>query len=55
MDKVKIKFLAFMKFHDNDSNGIGLYLVYNHVTNLGVGELVKVKYEGATFTISFKH
>jgi sensor histidine kinase regulating citrate/malate metabolism len=25
-----------MKFHDNqESTGIGLYLVYNHITSLG--------------------
>lgn len=58
MDKVKDKiFGLYEKFHDNqDSNGIGLYLVYNHVTNLGGRIVVESKInEGATFTISFKY
>ncbi|MFT5251113.1 MAG: signal transduction histidine kinase [Flavobacteriales bacterium] len=58
MDKVKDKiFGLYEKFHDNrDSNGIGLYLVYNHVINLGGRIAVKSKTnEGATFTISFKY
>ena len=58
MDKVKDKiFGLYEKFHDNhDSNGIGLYLVYNHVINLGGRIAVESKInEGATFTISFKY
>lgn len=58
MDKVKDKiFGLYEKFHENhDSNGIGLYLVYNHITNLGGRIAVESKInEGATFTISFKY
>ncbi|MDF2447950.1 MAG: sensor histidine kinase [Bacteroidota bacterium] len=56
MQKVKDKiFGLYQKFHNHvDSKGIGLYLVYNHVTNLG-GTIVaegKVN-EGAKFTITF--
>jgi signal transduction histidine kinase len=36
LDKVKNKILVHKKFTDNiDSHGIGLYLVYSHITNLG--------------------
>lgn len=52
-------FGLYQKFNDiknnNDSNGIGLYLVHNYVTNLG-GQLTlesKVN-QGATFTITLK-
>ena len=58
MDKVKDKiFGLYEKFHSNsDSNGIGLYLVYNHITSLGGRIVVESKInEGATFTISFKY
>jgi PAS domain S-box-containing protein len=58
MDKVRDKiFGLYEKFHDNhDSNGIGLYLVYNHVINLGGRIAVESRInEGATFTISFKY
>ncbi|UFH45975.1 PAS domain-containing sensor histidine kinase [Flavobacterium galactosidilyticum] len=58
MDKVKEKiFGLYEKFHKNDdSNGIGLYLVYNHVTSLGGRIAVESKInKGATFTISFKY
>ncbi|MES2804349.1 MAG: PAS domain-containing sensor histidine kinase [Bacteroidota bacterium] len=58
MDKVKDKiFGLYEKFHSNvDSNGIGLYLVYNHITSLGGRIAVESKInEGATFTISFKY
>lgn len=58
MDKVKDKiFGLYEKFHNNsDSNGIGLYLVYNHITSLGGRIAVESKInEGATFTISFKY
>jgi PAS domain S-box-containing protein len=56
MAKVKDRIFGFnQKFHDHkDSQGIGLYLVHNHVTSLGgrisVDSMVN---EGATFTISF--
>lgn len=58
MDKVKDKiFGLYEKFHSNeDSSGIGLYLVYNHITSLGGRIAVESKInEGATFTISFKY
>lgn len=58
MDKVKDKiFGLYEKFHSNiDSNGIGLYLVYNHITSLGGRIAVESKInEGATFIISFKY
>lgn len=57
MDKVRGRIFGFhQKFHNHiDSKGIGLYLVYNHVTGLGghisVESTVNV---GTTFTISFK-
>jgi len=57
MDKVKDKIFGInQKFHDHkDSKGIGLYLIYNHVKNLGgdiqVESLVN---EGAKFIITFK-
>lgn len=57
MEKVKDRIFGFnQKFNDyNDSKGIGLYLVYNHVTALG-GQIVidSVLNEGAKFTITFK-
>ncbi|WP_322572632.1 PAS domain-containing sensor histidine kinase [Rhodohalobacter sp.] len=42
-------------FHENrDSKGIGLYLVYNHITNLGGRITVDSKVdEGTTFVITF--
>lgn len=58
MEKVKDKiFGLYEKFHSNiDSNGIGLYLVYNHITSLGGRIAVESKInEGAKFTISFKY
>ena len=58
LDKVKNKlFGLYEKFHDNqESTGIGLYLVYNHITSLGGRIAVESKInEGATFTISFKY
>ncbi|RTY66664.1 PAS domain-containing sensor histidine kinase [Flavobacterium sp. LB2P53] len=58
MDKVQDKiFGLYEKFHSNsDSNGIGLYLVYNHITSLGGRIAVESKInEGAKFTISFKY
>ncbi|EIA08370.1 PAS domain-containing sensor histidine kinase [Flavobacterium frigoris] len=57
MDKVKNKiFGLYEKFHTNvDSTGIGLYLVYNHVTNLGGHIRVESKInEGAEFIITFR-
>ena len=57
MDKVKGKIFGLhQKFHNHiDSNGIGLYLIYNHITNLGGRVEVESKVnEGATFTITFK-
>lgn len=58
MENVRDKiFGLYEKFHSNvDSNGIGLYLVYNHITSLGGRIAVESKInEGATFTISFKY
>jgi PAS domain S-box-containing protein len=57
MEKVKDKIFGLhQKFHNHiDSNGIGLYLVYNHVTSLGGRIEVESKVnEGVKFTISFK-
>lgn len=57
MEKVKGKIFGFHQtFHNhNDSKGIGLYLVYNHVINLGGRIDVESKVsEGTKFTISFK-
>jgi light-regulated signal transduction histidine kinase (bacteriophytochrome) len=57
MDKVRGKIFGLhQKFHNHiDSNGIGLYLIYNHITNLGGRIEVESKVnEGATFTIIFK-
>ncbi|MHB8209577.1 sensor histidine kinase [Mucilaginibacter sp.] len=56
MDAVKDKVFGFnQKFHNHsDSKGIGLYLVYNHVTSLGGKIAIESKLnEGATFIISF--
>lgn len=58
MDRVKDRIFGFhQKFHNYvDSKGIGLYLVYNHITRLGGSIAVQSKInEGATFTISFKN
>lgn len=57
MEKVKDRIFGLhQKFHDHhDSNGIGLYLVYRHITNLGGQIAVDSKVnEGTTFTITFK-
>ena len=57
MEKVKDKIFGFhQKFHDHsDSKGIGLYLVYNHITSLGGKIAIESKVnEGTKFTISFK-
>lgn len=56
MDKVKGKvFGLHQKFNNNtDSNGIGLYLVYNHITSLGGHIALESKLnEGAKFIITF--
>ena len=57
MEKVRGKIFGFhQKFHNHiDSKGIGLYLVYNHITSLG-GHIAaeSAVNEGTTFTISFK-
>ncbi|RKS02399.1 PAS domain-containing sensor histidine kinase [Flavobacterium sp. 102] len=57
IDKVKNKIFGLnQKFHNNiDSHGIGLYLVYNHVIDMG-GQ-IEVESEinkGTTFTISLR-
>lgn len=57
IDKVKNKIFGLnQKFHNNiDSHGIGLYLVYNHVVDMG-GQ-IEVESEinkGTTFTISLR-
>jgi sensor histidine kinase regulating citrate/malate metabolism len=55
MDKWKIKFCP-KKFNNIDSHGIGLYLVYNHITSLGGKITVESKKnEGAKFIITFKN
>lgn len=57
MDKVgHLIFKLNQRFHGNeDSKGVGLYLVYNHITSLGGSISVDSKVnEGATFTIKFK-
>lgn len=57
MDKVKHKIFGLnQKFHDHDdSKGIGLYLVYNHITSLGgTIEVASELNVGTTFTITFK-
>lgn len=57
-DEEKIEgniFGLHQKFHDHkDSKGIGLYLVYNHITNLGGKISVESKVnKGTTFTLTF--
>lgn len=57
MDVVKGKIFGLhQKFHNHiDSKGIGLYLVYNHITSLGGTITVESKVnEGVKFIISFK-
>lgn len=58
-DSEKVKdqiFGLYQTFHDNsESKGIGLHLVYTHVTSLGGHIAVQSKInEGTTFTISFR-
>lgn len=58
MEIVKDKIFGFQqKFHNHiDSKGIGLYLIYNHITSLGGKIEVESKInEGTKFTISFKN
>ncbi len=55
MDKVKDKIFGFKQtFHNHEEGkGIGLYLVYNHVTNLGGTITIDSKpNEGTKFTIT---
>lgn len=57
MDKVgHLIFKLNQKFHGNeDSKGVGLYLVHNHVTSLGGNITVDSRVnKGTTFTIRFK-
>lgn len=57
MEKVKGRIFGFQqKFHNHiDSKGIGLYLVYSHITGLGGHISVESQVnEGTTFTITFK-
>lgn len=57
MEQIKDKVFGLnQKFHNySDSKGIGLYLVYNHVTSLGGHITLDSKpNEGATFTITFR-
>lgn len=57
MEKVgHLIFNLNQRFHGNeDSKGVGLYLVYNHVTSLGGSISVNSKVNaGTTFTIKFK-
>ncbi len=57
MEKDKDRIFGFNQtFHEGkDSKGIGLYLVYNHLTSLGGHIAVDSRInEGATFTITFK-
>lgn len=58
-DSEKVKdsvFGLYQTFHDNsESKGIGLHLVYTHVTSLGGNIAVRSKVgEGTTFTITFR-
>jgi len=57
MEKVKDKIFGLhQKFHNHsDSKGIGLYLVYNHITSLGGSIEVESQInQGARFIISLK-
>lgn len=58
MGRVKDKvFGLYQRFHNQiDSKGIGLYLVYNHITSLGGNIVLESKVnEGTKFIISFKN
>lgn len=57
MEKVQDKIFGLhQKFHNHiDSNGIGLYLVYNHITNLGGTITAEAKVnKGCKFTLIFR-
>lgn len=57
MDKVKDKVFGLQeKFHNHtDSKGIGLYLVYNHITSLGGSVTLESKVnEGSKIIMSFR-
>lgn len=57
LEKVQNKIFGLnQKFHNHiDSKGIGLYIVYNHITNLNGSIAVESKVDGGTkFIISFK-
>ncbi|NEU09364.1 PAS domain S-box protein [Flavihumibacter sp. R14] len=57
MDKVRGRLFGFhQRFHHHiDSKGIGLYLVYNHITSFGGTIAVDSRVnEGATFKMGFK-
>ncbi len=57
-DKLQGKVFGLRQtFHDHaDSKGIGLYLVYNHITNLGGKISVESEVnEGTTFTLTFRN
>ena len=58
MNQVKDKLFGFQqKFHNHsDSKGIGLYLVYNHITSLGgtISVVSKINI-GTQFSMRFKH
>ncbi|MFA6946747.1 MAG: PAS domain-containing sensor histidine kinase [Pedobacter sp.] len=57
MENVREKIFGLhQKFHDHpDSKGVGLYLVYNHITSLGGSISLESKPDqGAKFTITFK-
>lgn len=56
LEKVNNKIFGLHQTFNNhiNSNGIGLYLVHNHITNLGGSITLESKInEGATFTINF--
>lgn len=58
MEQVKGKVFGLHQQFNNhtDSKGIGLYLVYNHVTHLGgTITLDSALHAGSTFTITFPH
>lgn len=57
LDKIRHRLFGLKErfHHHEDSSGIGLYLVYNHLVSLGGSIQIDSKInEGTTFTISFK-
>lgn len=57
LEKIKDRIFGFQqKFHGNtDSKGLGLYLIYNHITSLGGQISIESKVnQGTRFIISFK-